>query len=432
MTLLASLALVAQDKASEKGPLSDLLRFENGDNLHGNLKVIKEGDIVWSRPDVKGPIQTEIKALEGIKLHNNASQATTGSRITLSNKDVFYGDIIGMTEEELHVNTEFAGKVSIPKVMVKSILPSASSGKAIMQSIGDLSTWKKSGTWRKENGKTVISSGSFSKQLDLPDKIHIKADISWNGSYPRFNIIAYTNDINNFYREGYGFRFSNTSSFYIYRGNSSSITSASCNLRHKQNVKLDVYINRKESTASVYVSGKKLRDFNLSFTPTGKHLVIYCDGSYGQTTFNELKVLNWNGELPANTSSTQEKQPEDVVRFINNDRMSGKIIKIENGMLELKTAFAQLKAPVNKIKSMTFSDEDSERARRNKNDVEVYFPNGDYITLDLKEIKDGKIYGKSENYGEKAFNLNAFIGIRFKLYQEGNDSNHDFKNFIMK
>ena len=79
---------------------------------------------------------------------------------------------------------------------------------------------------------------------------------------------------------------------------------------------------------------------------------------------------------------------------------------------------------------MTFSDENAERARRNQNDVEVYFANGNRITINLSELKDGKLLGSSENYGkDKSFDLSAFIGIRFSLYNENIDK-ADFERIL--
>ena len=62
--IIGTVLLSAQDK----GPLDDVLRFDNGDSLHGTLQAIKGDLVTWKRPDVKNQIVTNVKNLQGIKL----------------------------------------------------------------------------------------------------------------------------------------------------------------------------------------------------------------------------------------------------------------------------------------------------------------------------------------------------------------------------
>ena len=91
--------------------------------------------------------------------------------------------------------------------------------------------------------------------------------------------------------------------------------------------------------------------------------------------------------------------------------MSGSVVSIKNGVVKLKTSFAEMPVPLKNVTQMSFSSENQERARRNSGDVKAYFAGGSQLTFELKSIKDNKIHASSENFGTSTLDLNVFIGL---------------------
>ncbi len=74
-----------------------------------------------------------------------------------------------------------------------------------------------------------------------------------------------------------------------------------------------------------------------------------------------------------------------------------------------------------RIQMVRMGTKSVERARRNSEDIEAFFPSGDRLTIKLRGIEDDEIRGLSENFGDVAFKLSAFLAIRFNFYDFTSD-----------
>jgi len=98
--------------------------------------------------------------------------------------------------------------------------------------------------------------------------------------------------------------------------------------------------------------------------------------------------------------------------------VTGKLKTIENGQITFETEFASLNVPIERARSIRFSSEGAQVAKRNANDIRLFFNSDDSITVDVQKLADGKITGKSENFGNGEFLLNAFKKVAFNIYAE--------------
>ncbi len=421
----------------KKGPLSEVLRFKDGDTLHGNLVSINDKGLTWTRPDINAPIITKLTHLRGVKLFRQPAAEPTGSRVQLTNDDVLFGKLVGMNAEELTIQTWFAGKLVIPKVMVRSITPGSKGGGALLFSgPGKLSDWGyKRGSWKLKSGKFECYSGQIGRDLKLPNKVHIRMDVSWTGSYPSFSIISHTNDIKRYHNDCYNLQFS---SYYVYlyrgSGNQNFGNLNYRQLRQMKKVKIDLYVDKDDKKVALMLNGNLVKQWaGLNYAPSGNGFMLISHGGYGPTTFSNIRIMRWDGKVPSSGGTTKvEKQ--DLVYFTNGDKMTGQVKEINYGKVVLKPGFADaIPVPITNVAQITFGDEEAERARRNAGDCQLYFHNGDRLTLKLLDLKDGKINGKSENFGTKDFELSAFIGVRFNVYDEdAEDSNEKFEELLLQ
>ncbi len=418
----------------EKGPYDDVLRFKDSDTLHGNLVSIAEnGLLTWVRPDVQSPIKIKLDNIRGIRLSRAGAKSPTGTRVALTNDDVLYGQLVSLNSEDLVLDTWFGGQLTIPRVMVRTIKPGNESSEVVLNGLGKLSDWTfKGGKWRFSSSKASCSNGQLGRNLKLGERIHVELTVEWNGNYPDFNIVTYTNDLRPYPQDCYNLQV-NGSYIYLYQGshNENLGNFPYHKLRNMRKVKVDLFIDKNEKSVALMFDGELVKQWaGLNYVPSGSGFMLASQGNYGRTTFSRLRVTTWDGKLKtgvsANSSATQ-----DIVHFANGDKMSGTVKTIETGQIQLQTAYQPLKVPVSNVTSIAFREDEAERARRNLGDVNLYFPNGDFITMKLLKLENGKIKGKSENFGVKEFDLSTFIGVRFNIYDEvDEDEVTDFDDLI--
>ncbi|YCM44445.1 hypothetical protein V2O64_00235 [Verrucomicrobiaceae bacterium 227] len=108
---------------------SDIVRFENGDIMHGEFGGIAEG-LIWKRPDSEEPIRFQMKNVQQVIFKeakpNKISNGT--SYITLINGDRIPGEILAMNDKELTLNSSIIGDVTIPRDRIRSIAPTPFGG----------------------------------------------------------------------------------------------------------------------------------------------------------------------------------------------------------------------------------------------------------------------------------------------------------------
>ncbi len=123
------LALCALLAAAET---PDLLRFTNGDQLHGTFQGIKDGSrLLWQREDVSGPVDFKTGQIRHAILRGGrpAKALTSVSHLALVNGDRIPGKIISMDAKSIAMETEFAGVIQIPREQVAMFAPNPLGGR---------------------------------------------------------------------------------------------------------------------------------------------------------------------------------------------------------------------------------------------------------------------------------------------------------------
>ena len=424
---------------ASRGPLDEVLRFKNGDALHGNLvRIQAETGLTWRRPDVTAPIVTALTNLRGVKLFRQATAAEpSGARLELTNDDVLYGTLVKMTKDDLEFETWYAGKLIIPTVMVRSLCPGSKEGSLLLHSgLGALTDWShRNGEWTVNGTRFECASGQLGRDLKLPDQVHVSLDVGWGGPYPSFSVVTHPGNVQRYYEDGYNVQF-NSQYIYLYRGTNQEFGQITYNqLRGMHKAHLDIYVDKPGKRVGLLINGALVKEWSgLNFVANGTGLVLISHGGYGPTSFSNLRVMRWDGKLPNEPAAAGGATTEDLVHFTNGDKMSGQVLEIANGKVLLKPGFADaIPVPAENVTQISFGEGKAERARRNAADAQLYFANGEHVTVELLELKDGKITGKSENFGAvRQLDLRAFAGMRFNIYDEepaGTDGS--FQDFLL-
>lgn len=110
----------------------DLLRFANGDQLHGTFQGIKPGSqVIWQRDDLNAPVEFKPAQLRHIVLRGGkpVNALKSYSHLALVNGDNIPGTITGMDADTITLDTSYAGTITIPREQVTMLAPSPLGGR---------------------------------------------------------------------------------------------------------------------------------------------------------------------------------------------------------------------------------------------------------------------------------------------------------------
>ncbi len=114
----------------------DVLRFTNGDQLHGTYQGIGENaGIIWNRDDLAAPISLKAENVRHIVLAEASAQKQTAtaahSYVTLSNGDQIPGEIVKLDDTSILLRGAVTGEMTLPLASIAEICPNPFGGKLL-------------------------------------------------------------------------------------------------------------------------------------------------------------------------------------------------------------------------------------------------------------------------------------------------------------
>ena len=108
----------------------DLLRFRNGDSLHGSFLGLGDGELRWRHSEAAEPITLRTDKIRRLSFNGGRARKNlrSPSFVQLADGDRIPGTLVSLDPERLEIDTEFAGRVSIPREFVSQIAPSPHGG----------------------------------------------------------------------------------------------------------------------------------------------------------------------------------------------------------------------------------------------------------------------------------------------------------------
>lgn len=132
LTISLILGLPGLLGAAPVEPRQDLLRFVNGDQLHGSFQGLKEGLLaVWQRDDLAVPSEFKATQIHKIILRGArpAKSNASLSHVALVNGDRIPGTLTGLDEESVTIDSSVAGVLRIPRGLVGMVAPAPMGGR---------------------------------------------------------------------------------------------------------------------------------------------------------------------------------------------------------------------------------------------------------------------------------------------------------------
>lgn len=111
---------------------SDLLRFINGDQLHGSFEGIKTGpSAVWKREDIGAPVEFKTDQVRHVVLRGGRplKPLASLSHVALVSGDRIPGTLTALDDTSFTLETSYAGVLKIPRNQVAMFAPSPLGGR---------------------------------------------------------------------------------------------------------------------------------------------------------------------------------------------------------------------------------------------------------------------------------------------------------------
>src|SRR5262249_31135056 len=153
------------------------------------------------------------------------------------------------------MQTPFAGKISLPRKMVKFIAPAHTSAVAIYEGPLSLQGWRGHGgepSWRFQNNALIThTSGIIARDIDWPEMVSIEFDLSWKGALS-FALGLYLTSLNDSEGDGSMLMLGDGSADFmrLRHGNTEQVGSSAeaLGLAQGDHARVKIYANSKKRT----------------------------------------------------------------------------------------------------------------------------------------------------------------------------------------
>ena len=438
------------------------IHLKDGDIFRGKFSSFNliEG-VYWKHPHISPQLIINPKHVKYIQF---APRDTTkelnfhSTKVTLFSGDELSGELKGMTDGILKLNTWYGGQIEIKQSSIKSLIPSFTSLKTVYQGPNNINEWtfydpssgqifsklgenpktqeietkKKKinlahGTWKLNNGsfETKTSQSRVGRRFkELPDRMQLDFDLDWS-SYLNLYINFLTDKLDSYSKgNSYCLRL-NTSYAYLYKyslqngiaGGRNMGSNVRVNLTSSGNhARISIRIDRKKNIIALYVNEKFLKkwtDTQKEGLPANANGLLFTSMSSNLIELSHIKISEWNGKLPDGNKSTTQNGTEDFILFANEDSVSGKLVGIENGKIKFKTTFAEIPIPIQTITRINMAHKNPTATPAKGTIRAILHKTQGQVSGSILSWQNGKISLKSDSLGTASFDQDAFERIEF-------------------
>ena len=408
---------------AEAAGTGDAVTTIQGDRLVGRvLGLDSSGRLRLVGPQFEGEVLLRMASVGNITLQCKESQ-TKFDEVAMTNGDRLFGDISGITPEEVVLDSASAGQLKLPRKMVSS-LTFAKGKTALVDSDFSrkrMEPWvSKSGSWTFSGGGLTCSAGGenmiFAK-VEQKEAITFEATVeAVSGNNLQCELIFFSDTTDSPYGRNSIFCQFNSYEWYMYYNTrnegTNSVQSGRYGNRQIRSGTFRVSYDPDSGKATVWKDSVQLGEAVIPFKPNGGQFVMLrCNVP---TKVTSIKVV----QGVASPSSTEGKAEEktDIIKFVNKDTLSSKSLALEAGQCTITTDYGEMKVPVGNITTVFFRKEGREEPRRQAGDVAVETCDGTF-TLQLDKVTEEYLTGKSDALGSLQVRRNAVREVRFNIYK---------------
>jgi len=429
-----------------------VVRFANGDQLTGQVGTLTRETLTWESMILKEPAEFDLRHVVDLTMPAAPAKRDTipaGHIATLemTNGDSIQGQLAGLTDDEIRLNTWYSGEMVFRRVNVKEVLISEASD-YFYRGPNSIEEWTGAlpqEGWTFKGGALYSGTpGGIAREIDFPDECSIAFDASWRGAF-RPRILFYTSEITT----------SNPDNGYemVFQGNSVHMKKSGSNnwlghstnsgeLRENEKARIEIRVSTLSGKILLYIDGEFIdiwEDGELDKAKLGKGLHFVSQDN-SPLRISNISVTGWDGytgELPnrqdrfrngqfpgefnfgndgSEPAAGEEEPAEGRMVLRNGDTIKGEVLGITDEQITLKTEFSEVTFPVARLKNLLLKSADMETPKRNKGDVRATLADGSRMVFRLDGVEDKFLVGFSQNFGTARFAKDAFERIEFNIY----------------
>ena len=425
----------ADDTNKAEGPAQDSLSFLNKDQLHGILIGIDGSGLRWQSPEAHDPIVFKTDQIAQVKLdsHKVDPTAKSAQRVGLTNGDEFPGNIVSLDDKTLVFDTWYAGRLSIPREMLRRITPLSDANSAIYEGPTSIEGWTVGHmgggrSWTFRDGALVGTNyGTIGRDVRLPDMSELEFDAVLRGN-SQFSIGIYS-DRSDSFGNCYMLQLSNGYTElqrYSRNGGSNDLGSTQLqNIMRREKTHIELRTNKEKKSIWLLVDDKMVKEWTdpAEFNGGGGNIIFSCQpGTF--VKISNIKVSKWDGKFD-DAPAQGQKTAEDSVQLANEDKVTGQLTSIKEGKMKFSSSYAELNIPLERIVQIDLAAAHGDQSKPTPTDVRAYFPEGGSVTMQLMQWDAKGCTGSSPNFGTANFSADAFTRILFNLPAQQQNVNSD-------
>lgn len=421
LTLALALAIpLSAGAAPDEEPHQDLLRFSNGDQIHGSFVGLDDrGRILWKRSDVEGTVEFEHDKLRQIVLRGGrpARGIDSVAHVRMIGGDRFPGTIISLDSETLVLDTPLAGQLALPRNRIKVLAPQPfggrvhyagpynqegwrildapatdedekepeedgeetpgkpwqiartawysgenASGRPLVRDLGmeDASVLRFRLAWRNQLALSIGFHADFAEpqKPEDEDQDDAAAARARRGTLalPYRFGSSYVLSLHSHYAMMYRCGFDEDGKPFTRRMQNSS---NSFRLPQAGDSAVEIRCDRQSGRILLFVDGEFAMQWDESeegYAGAGKGFGFLVNSSGSQVRISDIMVAEWNGMI--DSARSMDSRERDVVLLTNGtDRFSGKVSAVRDDHLELASSYADMKIPLSRVAEIHFARE---------------------------------------------------------------------------
>lgn len=462
------LAMASAAPADEAEP--SIIRFAspNRDQLTGSLESIGEDRLVWRSPLLARPTPFFLKDVLELTLPTVIPKSDADHEATLTLEPQpedeapprIKGQLVAVTDDKVILDTWYAGRMEFRRSMIKSV-DIEDRASLVFSGPTGLDGWiqpaKGKPAWTFDRGSLRITSAAgtttgkpIGRNLELPESCSVRFDVAWSGSlYLGLNLFTDAEDPS----PSRGYYLACQSGFMMISRLNSMMGGGGDHFgvpefRENEKVNIEVRANRRTGDVALYVNGRIITNWKDAEGGKGKFdggiqfsSITQSGDTRQELAISKIKIATWDGVLenapPGNMGMVlggwrgggqgdvkPEPKKEDSetaadsgrMKLRNGDSIAGEVTAITDGVMHVKTPFAEVKLPVARVRNIMLKPADLERPIRRNGDVRAWFPDGVSIVFHLDSLGKDTITGSSQTFGRAEFKLAAFNRIDFNIH----------------
>ncbi|HSP42136.1 MAG TPA: hypothetical protein VLO11_04645 [Luteolibacter sp.] len=421
------------------------LRFANDDVITGTPRSIGIDRLVWESPLLEQPAEFFTDRIIDLSLPAEVPEEKPDhiAVITLTNGDTVRGQLASITDEEVTLDTWFAGRMSFNRLMVSG-LEIEESAASLYNGPSGIDGWTQSAdppAWTYTDSSFRSSrNGGIARDDLLVEECSVKFDCAWKGDSIRLRVIVFSDDPSTDNPDdGYEITFQRGRVHARNLRTQNFLGSAQSQaLMENDRVSVEIRASSKTQRIALLIDDEPIEVWNDPDAGKANHggALHFISNSTVPMKISRIRVIEWDGEMDRMpdpqigfqrfrfggepdeppVEPAEEEDAEDRIQLANGDSLPGTVKSITEGLVSIETPLGEIELPVSRLRSLALKSVDAERCKRYRGDVRAWFPDGGSVVFRLEDSGPGTFTGYSQNFGRATFKSSAFSRIEFNIH----------------